>query len=312
MSPIFMFPGQSSVYPGMLQQVMERWPWTEAIVSQATEILDRDMLKHYRADNPTIFSTSEDVQVGCFLTTHLHLLALERAGVHAEFSLGLSLGEYNHLVHIGAVSFEEALVLVAARGRHYDSGPRGKMLSAFPIDVETLESVLKEAGLQGVVEIACYNSPNQQVVGGETEAIAIAFDAIERETGLEPVVIEHRFPIHTSYFEPVSRAFSPVLQRATWQTPRRPYLPNVSASLEHAPSPKRFADLLTAQIHRPVLWRASIESLWEQQPDALFVEVGPRSVLYNLLSRSWLPCRRSKTDDPACFDALVEQPVARN
>jgi [acyl-carrier-protein] S-malonyltransferase len=64
-------------------------------------------------------------------------------------------------------------------------------------------------------------------------------------------------------------------------------------------------------VHRPVRWRDSLELLAEQHPDAVFVEVGPRAVLFNLLSRSWLPVQKRKTDSSGDlktdFAALVEE-----
>lgn len=311
MSLIFMFPGQSSIYPEMLERTLASWSWASAVVRYAEKVLDRDLLRHYRSENPEIFKNNEDVQIGCFLTSYLYLLALTRAGIETDTSLGLSLGEYNHLVHIGALSFEEALALVAARGRAYDAGPQGKLASVFPIAVECLEALLSEARSYGFVEIASYNSPRQHVIGGEAAAVDVVLKRIEEEIGLEPVVIERRLPIHTSCFEPVARAFLPALQCAAWKIPYRSYLPNVSAVEEKTPEPARFIELLASHVHRPVLWRKSIERLWEQQPESVFVEVGPRSVLFNLLSRSWIPCRRAKTDGSTNFDALVEQLAAR-
>ncbi len=43
-----------------------------------------------------------------FVANHMMLSLLQAEGVDAELSLGLSLGEYNHLVHIGALELPEA------------------------------------------------------------------------------------------------------------------------------------------------------------------------------------------------------------
>src|ERR1700733_11260837 len=106
LSPIvFMFPGQSSRYPGMIEKIIATHPESEAIVRHASDILGRDLVAHYRVGKADMFACNRDVQIGVFLANHLHLCLLERAGVRGAWSLGLSLGEYNHLVHIGALSF---------------------------------------------------------------------------------------------------------------------------------------------------------------------------------------------------------------
>src|SRR5215204_3692224 len=91
------------------------------LVAEASNILGRDLLKHYRADNASIFATNRDVQVGVFLSNHLAFRSLGRSGAPATRSLGLGPGEYNHLVHIGALDFAHALRLVDARGKAFDA-----------------------------------------------------------------------------------------------------------------------------------------------------------------------------------------------
>ena len=103
MTHVFMFPGQSSRYVGMLDRIAEVWPRAKDVVADASEIVGRDLGKLYREGDESLFAKNRNVQVGVFLTTHLHLSALQSMGVDARYSLGMSLGEFNHLVHIGAL-----------------------------------------------------------------------------------------------------------------------------------------------------------------------------------------------------------------
>jgi [acyl-carrier-protein] S-malonyltransferase len=306
-SLIFMFPGQSSVYPEMLERALTAWPWADTVIRRASDVLGWDLKRHYQSSNPAIFLRNQDVQLGGFLTSHLHLMALTRAGVEANRSLGLSLGEYNHLVHIGALDFEDALTLIAARGQAYDAGPPGKMASVFPIDARELEPLLEEAPARGIVEIAGFNSPGQQVIAGDHLAVDAVLERLDDEAGVSAVVIEHRIPMHTSRFQCVARTFRSALESAPWKLPHGLYLPNATAVPEAASSPRRFADLLSRHVYQPVLWRASIEQVWAELPGAVFLEVGPRGVLSNLLSRRWIPCVREKTDGPDGIESLVER-----
>ncbi len=294
-----MFPGQSSRYPEMIDRL---WQWAEAdaraVLGEASAALGRDLRAHYRADNPAIFATNRDVQLGVFLANHIHLCALERAGVRAGLSLGLSLGEYNHLVHAGALAFLPALRLVDARGAAYDAGPEGAMASVFPLPVEALREVVARAAALGPLEIGSFNSPTQHVLSGARAAVDAAAAILDEEHGVECRIIEERVPMHASIFAPVAAALRPALERAPWRAPRFGYLPNVLGHFEDARAPERIASLLALHVHRPVLFRASIDFLVERCPDAAFVEVGPRGVLHNLLSRKWVARPRFKTDDP--------------
>ena len=91
--------------------------------------------------------------------------------------------------------------LVEARGRLYEAGPAGKMVAVFPMQTEPLEAIVAECADHGIIEIAGYNSPLQHIVGGQHEAVERLMAIVEGETGIPPVIIEPRLPIHTSLFQ---------------------------------------------------------------------------------------------------------------
>jgi len=307
---VFMFPGQSSRDPAMFERLLALRPLNREILEQASHVLGRNVKEHYRSDNPDVFGTNRDVQVGVFLANHLYGETLRARGLTAAFSLGLSLGEYNHLVHIGAVSFEEALRVVDARGALYDAGPDGAMASAFPLDHDALAEVVERAQANGCLEVAVFNSPAHHVLSGERAALEHALDLLEREHVIEGVIIEPRIPMHSSRFEPVGRALSTILQGVGWKPPIRPYLPNVIGRFVERPGPDEFVTLLSQHVHRPVRWRHSIDFIAAHVEDATFVEVGPRRVLCNMLSRKWRTNPRFAADPgeqgPTSLDALIE------
>lgn len=295
MTRIFMFPGQSSRYPGMIDRIIHAWPPAEAIVAKASAALGRDLCA-LDQEGERAFERNQDVQVGVFLASYLHRVALETAGVTADVSLGLSLGEYSHLVHIGALDFVDALRLVDARGRVYDQGPEGMMVSVQPVSVEDLEPLVQQASAHGAVSIANYNSPSQQVVAGEKAAVLAVMALCEEELFAQPVVIEQRIPMHTSLFRPVADALRPHLTQAPWRRPSRPYTPNATASPLEAARPDDMVELLARHVYSPVLWRESIDRLVQRDPDSVFIEVGPGGVLCGLLQKRWHRVTKYKSD----------------
>lgn len=305
-----MFPGQSSRYVGMLDRAAEVWSGAAELIELASETLGRDLARIYREGDEALYQKNRNVQVGVFLTTHLHLSALEARGVKSELSLGLSLGEFNHLVHIGALDFTDALRLVDARGSVYDEGPRGMMAALFPVDREMVEEIIAKASAKGVVEIANLNSPAQFVVAGETAAVEEAMRIADDEYSVSPAPIERQIPMHTSVFRPASEALAPYLKAAPWRTPIRPYVSNVLGDFVKDPTPEQFQDLLTRHVYSPVRWQDSIDAVAAKHPNAVFIEVGPRGVLYNLLQKRWRSNRKYKTDasenSAAHFHSLVE------
>jgi [acyl-carrier-protein] S-malonyltransferase len=290
--PVFwLFPGQSSWKSGMLRTAAGLHESAARLLGDACSLLGRELLVSDAEAKPR---SNRDVQVGVFVATMMHLVALESRGVHASGSLGLSLGEYAHLVHIGALEFADALRLVEVRGELYDRGPAGMMAAVFPMSPEELASVVEGAGHVGVVTIANFNSPMQSVVSGERAAVEHVRAVLERDHDVEVIVIEERVPMHSPVLEPLAEAFRVHLERASWGRARSPYHPNVTGELMTSPRPADFVRCLTGHVHRPVQWRASMEARALQ--DAVFVEVGPGSVLTNLLQRRWLPNRKYRTD----------------
>lgn len=296
-SPIFLFPGQSSRDLAMLERARRMAPDVARVVlEEASDALGRDLVAHYRSDDPDHLRTSRAVQVGVFVTSHVHLEALRGAGIDASVSLGLSLGEYNHLVHIGALDFADAVRLVDARGQAYDEGPRGAMLAVFPASIEELEEPMARARAHGVLEAVNFNSPTQQVLAGDYAAIEHLEPILEDELAVSAVRIEDSVPMHCSIFRPAADRFRAALEAAPFRSPGLPYVPNVLATLEHSCEPASIRELLYRHVFTPVRFRESIELVARTFPHAAFVEVGPRAVIYGLLSRRWVSNARFKTD----------------
>ena len=291
-----MFPGQSSRYPEMIEKLITEDPALARFVGEASEILGRDLAAHYRASNPEVLARNRDVQVGVFLANHLHAMALAAAGVEARWSIGLSLGEYNHLVHISALTFAAALRLVDARGQLYDQAEGGLMVSVFPLEAEVVEGAIARLGLTDRVVIGLYNTPRQQVLSGERAAVEQVLAALEAEAYFEATVLEPRIAMHAPLLADIGARFAARLLDTPLTTPRRPYVPNVRATVIETPTPDAIRAALTAHVSRPVRWHASIDALAAHVPGATFVEVGPKAVLFNLFGRGWNPGPRHKTD----------------
>jgi [acyl-carrier-protein] S-malonyltransferase len=302
---VFMFPGQSSRYPELLKKLIVGAPQSRSVVRDASDVLGRDLEKHFTPENGAIFDCNQDIQIAVFLANYIHGLLLRARGVEPDLSLGLSLGEYNHLVDIGALSFEAALRLVAARGALYDRGPEGVMAAVGPVAIDDLEDVIAKAQLRGAVEIAVENSPTHHVIAGNKAAVEAAVEALE-EHFVSASLIEERIAMHTSSFAVVAEQFRPWLEEAPWHAVRGPYFPNDTAEPIADPSFAVFVSHLVSQVFRPVKWRTSIEVIANLHPDAVFIEVGPRAVLYNLLQSRWIPNRKFKSDGAALDELDID------
>lgn len=279
---VFLFPGQSSRDPEMLERL-------EAVHGGVAQRTRQRIQARLRPGAP-----NSEVQLS---VTALNLAYLELADAHglaAQASAGMSLGEYSHLVHIGAIEAEACLDLIAARGRAYDAGPSGAMIALQPVELGALEELVTKVqrGLGGgteLVAVSNVNSPSQCVVAGQTEAVEALAALAEQELAAIPKLIEERIPMHCDRFLPVAEALRPILQAAPWRPPARDYWPNVLGEKRVEPRRETLIELLVAHVHRRVEWARTIDGLLAEHPGAILVEVGPRRNLAAVMGRRWHP-----------------------
>lgn len=301
---VFIFPGQSSRYREMLARAVAHSSAACTVVREASEILGRNLHKELAPEAPALFIDNRSVQVGVFLVSHIYLRELAAHGIRPALSLGLSLGEYNHLVDIGAIEFADALKIVDARGRLYAEGPPGMMISLFPADETALARILSEVGAD--VAISNFNSPSQLVIAGPRDSVTRAAALFEEREFGHAVIIEDRIPMHTPHFRPVADSLRPHLEAARFKKVAGPYIPNVAAAPVHAAEPAAIIESLFHHVFSPVQWRRSIEAVLAVLPDAIFVEVGPKRILCNLLAHRWVRNECLAVDDGG-VDAVISQ-----
>jgi len=281
------------------------------MIDLASDILERDLLSQYSASNPNAYSRCEDMQIAAFLTNHMALGIMRRVGMPGDISLGHGIGEYNHLVHIGALDLVQALKLVSQRGKLLDESPRGMMARVQSMELKDLEDFLHRVKHLGAAEISCHMAPGQHMISGELDAMKAAVELIKDESYARVDVMEAQAPAHCAALKPVEAAFLVDLEGVQFSTPRRPYLPNTEGVVLPPPSREEFMKLLAGHLHRPVLWRQSIDFIVARWPDAVFVEIGPGQILHDLLDPDWHANRRyhvdSKSDLALHLDRLVSE-----
>ena len=168
---VFMFPSQSSRYAGMIRKIAELRPEVAYVLDDASDALGEDLRARYLNDDPEAFQAKRDQRLGLFLVNLMYQRALELAGVQAQYSLGFSLGEYNHLLHIGALSFEEALQILILPTPAHPPDPVGERAVVYRIPLAPLVELVERGRAHGVVELGGMLSPHIHYIVGEAEPV---------------------------------------------------------------------------------------------------------------------------------------------
>jgi len=302
---IYLFPGQSSRDPEMFTRLAS----LSEQAARGAHAAIRSGLGH---DLAFAFTSNQDIQLAVFAANQAYRTLLNDAGLEALASAGLSLGEYNHLVEIGALDGAAAVDLVAKRGAAYDAGPEGVMAALQPLAAEDAEELLGElhelhGWPLGEIALSNDNSPSQCVVAGSTAAVDTFIEAAAERFFAMATIIEQRAPMHSPRFAPVLNSFGAALDQAPLQRANKTYWPNVTAKPLNQAEGTDIRALLRRHVTECVRWRQTIDALDKQYSEAVFVEVGPRTILGNMLTRRWLPRERvvSVDDGRSTFPEIL-------
>ncbi len=250
-------------------------------------------------------------QQPAILTTSIALLrALEaKTEVKPDFVAGHSLGEYTALVAADALSLEEAVCLVHARGRFMQEAvPEGKgaMAAILGSDEATVSAVCEEvAGETGaVVSPANWNSPKQTVIAGETQAVERASTLVVERGAKRAVPLPVSAPFHCALMKPAAEKLAGELGRIRFRDPKVPVLTNVEA--EPNTEGARIAGLLQEQVTAAVRFTESIHKLAALGVQQV-VEIGPGHVLGALVARIDRKLQRSSVSGMDELGAVATQ-----
>ena len=281
MKKAYVFPGQGSQFPGMAKELYENEPAARGMFERANDILG------FRITDIMFDGTDEDLkatdvtQPAIFL--HSVILAACTPDFCPDMVAGHSLGEFSALAAAGAMSFDDALRLVAIRAREMQKcceAVPGSMAAVLALPDETVERVC--ASVDGIVIAANYNCDGQLVISGEKEAIEEACAKL-KEAGAKralPLAVSGAF--HSPLMEPARVELGKAIEVTEFHTPCCPVYQNVSAKAETDPAVIK-ANLL-AQLTSPVRWTQSVKQMLEDGAEA-FTELGPGAVLQGLVKR---------------------------
>ena len=213
----------------------------------------------------------------------------KKVGPRVRAAAGHSLGEFTAYCAAGALTVADAIRLVRQRGTlMYESGlARPGTMAAILGDTDRpLEDICREASSApdgGLVVPANYNSPGQVVVSGEAAGVERAMDLAKKAGAKRAIRLPVSGAFHSPLMETARDEFEKALQGSPLGDPTVPVYANVSAEpVRKAADAER---LLLEQLTAPVRWTQVVERLAADHPGALFVEMGPGSVLTGLAKK---------------------------
>jgi [acyl-carrier-protein] S-malonyltransferase len=279
----FLFAGQGSQTVGMGRDLIALCEDCRATFAAADRALGMSLSKIMLEGPEEELRRTAVTQPAVLTLSVAHARHLLSWGIQPDWLAGHSLGQYSALVIARALDLQDAVRLVAERGRlMQETVPegRGAMMAIIGLERERVYAACQAVRGEGVVNVATHNSPEQTVISGDEKAVLAAAARCEEEDGMA-VPLRVSAPFHCDLLLPMVPVFEKLVAALPMRDPVYPVIDNVTAlPLRDAAAIRQS---LVDQITSPVLFDETLQYL-VKQGTTRFIQCGPGKSLLGFVA----------------------------
>ncbi|MFI1675879.1 amino acid adenylation domain-containing protein [Streptomyces sp. NPDC020607] len=283
---VFMFPGVATHQPGTGHDLYNQEPVFRAEIDRCADRFAQELGTDIRAvllpkPGHQLWAAEELLRpsrnmAAVFATEVALSRLLASKGLHAGAAVGHSLGEYAAACAAQALAVEDAIALVALRGRLCDELPPSAMLSV-PLPSEELAPRLGPH-----LSIAVVNGPQHCVAAGPDTAIEDLRQTLAAQ-GVEGHRLRIAAGLHSPLVEPVMDQLAERAATMPIQAPRIPLMSNVTGTWA-TPSVIADAGYWARHLRSTVQFGKGLTTLLgDDDTEQLLIETGPGQTLATLV-----------------------------
>jgi len=304
----FVFPGQGSQSVGMLADLAATHPEVKHTFERASDALSLDLWSLVTQGSDAELNQTQNTQPAMLAAGYaVWEVWCKQSSILPAWVAGHSLGEYTALVCSGALSFEDGIRLVGARGRlMQEAVPAGvgAMAAILGLEDQQIVALCAQAAENEIVSAVNFNSPGQVVIAGNKAAVERAMSAAKEAGAKRALLLPVSVPSHCALMQSAAEKLDDYLNGITIVRPTIKVVHNVDVASHDTPDGIR--NILKEQLYKPVRWVESVHYLHEQGVTR-FVECGPGKVLIGLNKRIVKEAEHFSIYNSETINTLLEQ-----
>jgi len=282
---VFLFTGQGSQYLNMARGLYKENLEFRQDIEECAEILLPQLNEDIRLclypssdDNKDALSvrlTCTDIAQPAIFTVEYALARYwMRIGIKPSALIGHSLGELTAACIAGVFSLEDALKLVALRGRLMQSMPSGTMV-AVPLPPKSVSPYLGDA-----LSLAAVNTPSLCVVSGPTEDVEQLQASVLSEHDLDCRHLHTSHAFHSHMMDPTVKPFREAVSACSTHPAQIPIISTITGQ-PLGPQETQDTEYWARNIRETVQFAEAIGQVI-QNDNTVLLEVGPGNTLISL------------------------------
>ena len=283
----FVFPGQGSQSPGMLDGWGDH-AVVRATLQEASDALGEDMgrlISQGSKEELALTTNTQPVMLVAGIAAWRMWCA--EGGPRPVVLAGHSLGEYSALVAAGSLTLAQAAPLVRFRAAAMQEAVpvgAGAMAAILGLDATTVRNVCTQSNTHDgeIAEAVNFNDPAQTVIAGTRIGVERACEALKAAGAKRALMLPVSAPFHSSLMRPAADKLKDRLAATAFAAPQIPVVNNIDVAVETDPNSIR--DALYRQAFGPVRWVSCVQAIQARGVSTL-VECGPGKVLAGLAKR---------------------------
>lgn len=228
----FLFSGQGTQYPGMGTDLYQHSSLFKSLIDECERILEpilgrrlTDILYPQNAQDESLIEQTVYAQPAIFALQYALGKLWENWGVEPQAMLGHSTGEYAAACLAGVFSLEDALRLIAHRGKIMQDFPVEGQMAVVYAPLEKVRDLV--GAFPGQAGVAAINGPEIIVISGEQEAVLQILRRMD-DLGIRGMNIKNKLAGHSVLLTPLVEEFRAVAASVSYSSPQKKLISTVT------------------------------------------------------------------------------------